>query len=526
MPPAHPKTPGQRCLSQGRQAPLRAASGSTSPVRSPAKLRQRRPMELATGGCQVVLAGCALVCAGRRCGHGSRTRLKAQSIAAPSAEASIPEAAAAAWHAARRRAILEAHPEVADCCGPDWRTLPLLVFANCLQLAGAVWSGMAIADSGGDLFVVLAVICFAAGVGGTMSLWSFACLHDLVHGTMVRADRATREAMLFWLSFPTIFGYHLYLQRGHLSHHRNLGRASAGQLFDSSRREFEDGDVLFVAHRQPLAGKPFEVNLPLPSGDSFRFSPSVSHNVFTRFWEKPAGGTGAAGGPGSKPASATTGLRNAFLYTFSMVLERFFLAINDKFVALLGTNVFFMNKPSVFHEGCANYARAAAVLHLLLFVLTGPGSLLYLFVAEVAWQLPFHPGCAMFVSNHGSGRCLDGRCAPSSSLYIGGPWGWYDWVCMFSNYHLEHHDFPDVGLLQLPAIRKIAPEFYGSPAPESKSSSEPPPRLAVATAASNWLEVVQSAFAAPQPYACSFLEGIDDGYDGEEDSATWAARAA
>ena len=32
------------------------------------------------------------------------------------------------------------------------------------------------------------------------------------------------------------------------------------------------------------------------------------------------------------------------------------------------------------------------------------------------------------VSNHGSGKRLDGACAPSASLYVGESWGWFDWV--------------------------------------------------------------------------------------------------
>ena len=46
-------------------------------------------------------------------------------------------------------------------------------------------------------------------------------------------------------------------------------------------------------------------------------------------------------------------------------------------------------------------------------------------------------GCLLFValfsraaqvSNHGSGKRVDGQCAPSASLYVGDPWGWFDWV--------------------------------------------------------------------------------------------------
>lgn len=50
--------------------------------------------------------------------------------------------AAAQWHLDRRRAILAAHPTVRELVGTDRTTLPLLVAANCLQLAvaaGAKW---------------------------------------------------------------------------------------------------------------------------------------------------------------------------------------------------------------------------------------------------------------------------------------------------------------------------------------------------------------------------------------------------
>lgn len=295
-----------------------------------------------------------------------------------------------------------------------------------------------------------------------------------------------------------------------------------GQLFDSARREFEDGDVLFVAHRQPLAGRPYELRFELPGAGAAAFSPSISHNIFSRLWDRSSEVEGHSGGGAG---SSARGLRNGLLYCFSMVFERFALAVNDKLVALTGTNFFFPNKPAAFHDGCATYARTAALLHLALLWFFGPGSLLYLLVAEVAWQLPLHPACAMFVSNHGSGKCADGRCAPTSSLYVGEPWGLYDWVCLFSNYHLEHHDFPDVGLLRLPEIARLAPEFYGL-RPAGAAGPEPPAELAVAAASKDWLATVAGAFAAPQPYACSLVEGVDDGYAGEEDSTAWAAAAA
>mmetsp|Transcript_56869 Transcript_56869/g.176998 ORF Transcript_56869/g.176998 Transcript_56869/m.176998 type:complete len:520 (-) Transcript_56869:14-1573(-) len=472
----------------------------------------------ARGPCRREAVAASAVVLAAACGRRGRRSLLRRRAQPPNAKAAQPPACAQ-WHAARRRAILAAHPEIADLVGPDWRTLPLIAVANLLQLGAAAWCGLALNDAGGEPAATFGVVALACGLGGTLSLWSFAVLHDLVHGTVLWTDRSTRDSLLFWLSFPTIFGYYLYLQRGHLSHHRNLGRASMGQLFDSSRREFEDGDVLFVAHRQPLAGRPYELRLELPGWGTTALSPSISHNIFSRLWDRSSEAAG-----GQDAGAAARGARNAVLYSFSMVFERFALAVNDKLVALTGTNFFFPNKPAAFHEGCATYARAAALLHLALLATCGPGALLYLLVAEVAWQLPVHPACAMFVSNHGSGRRADGRCAPTSSLYVGGPWGLYDWVCLFSNYHLEHHDFPDVGLLRLPEVARLAPEFYGLP-PASGAAPPAPAELAVGAASTDWLATVAGAFAAPQPYACSLVEGVDDGYAGEEDSAAWAAAA-
>ena len=76
----------------------------------------------------------------------------------------------------------------------------------------------------------------------------------------------------------------------------------------------------------------------------------------------------------------------------------------------------------------------------------------------------------MFVSNHPSLEAPQGPggavgecgCQPTASVYLGGAWEgrWYDWLCCFSNYHTEHHDFPDVPAFELRKLRDLAPSFY------------------------------------------------------------------
>ena len=354
---------------------------------------------------------------------------------------------AADWHRARRKAIIEAHPEVRSLLRThtqDNRLLLALASANLAQLAIAL---------NAHHFGALALVAVALTLGGTLSLIQFTVLHDVIHGAVVR-EKGLQRKVLWVGSLPSVFGYFLYLRYGHLTHHKNLGTASQAELFGSSREEFEDGDILFVAHRQHLVGDAF----PL----------AVSSKFFEGLW-----------GQGQP-------LRNMAVYTFSMLFERVNLVINDKVVALTGRNFFFPNKPQAFHDTCRQYAIASGLLQLAVFMVAGWSGLAYLTLAEVAWQLPTHPACAMFVTNHGSAEARDGGdCRPSSSIYIGSGYSWFDWLCGFSNYHVEHHDFPEMPMLALPRLRELAPDFYPGE-----------------TNLGCWGDALKAAFGQPEVYSC------------------------
>merc|ERR1712146_554795 len=73
--------------------------------------------------------------------------------------------------------------------------------------------------------------------------------------------------------------------------------------------------------------------------------------------------------------------------------------------------------------------------------------------------------------------------------YIGGPYSWFDWACVFSNYHVEHHDFPEIPCTKLPELRRIACEFYDETSPDYQATT-------------SWVEAVRGAFSSPQFYGC------------------------
>lgn len=392
------------------------------------------------------------------------------SLRASSTIASAPRATAspADWHRARRLEILEEAPAVRDLIGADRRSVPLLAAINAVQLGCAV-SASHLPDG--------MLVPAALAVGSTLSLWSFALLHDVAHSTAELPAWLPRKRALFALSMPSVFGYFLYLRYGHLSHHKGFGREPLSTLFDSEQAAFEDGDALFVAHRQSLPGDAEGVGFFGKAVGGLGVS--ISRSFYALGWSDERGWA-----------------YNAAVYSCSMALERAALCVNDKVTAVIGRNLFFPHKPAAFHQTAAAHARAQALLHLAMLQLGGPGALLWLYCAELGWQLPCHPAFAMFVSNHPSidnerGGMASG-CQPTASIYLG---GWFDWLCAFSNFHTEHHDFPDVPLFRLRELRDLSPRHYDAPMLES-------PRA-------GWLPTVQRSFEKRGFYACAGVSAAD-----------------
>ena len=213
--------------------------------------------------------------------------------------------------------------------------------------------------------------------------------------------KTVQDMVLFWGSMPSVFGYYLYLKFGHLSHHTNVGdpaMANLKKLFDSNQVDFEDGDVLFVAHRMDLLGD---------IGPTFQFpfikkklTMSISKSGFNNWKEGRA-------------------VWNAFVFASSFLFERFMLVVNDVVVSLTCRNYFFPNKPESFHKDCASYARCATIVRFGLFCLGGWKALLFLYLSETLWSIPPHPAAVMFVTNHPSRSEDSTSCTPSMSTYAG-----------------------------------------------------------------------------------------------------------
>ena len=422
-----------------------------------------------------------------------------------------PTSSAADWHRQRRKAMMMKYGAQIQALetssasrnknstntSTNARSLgvPLLVITNLSLCSLSLLAGY-------NEFSLPQVLTLALFPGSMFSLWQLQILHDCIHGSLLDKNRTPasvtptttattttihtkthsrstekpkmlEDRILFWGSMPSIFGYYLYLKYGHLSHHTNVGnpdKANLQTLFESDRNNFEDGDVLFVAHRMHLLGGTGPT-FQLPTGWS-SFLPSNITVSISKFgfdhWQLPtpftttsttatAATTGAgaviaddtAGNTSSSTESYTTDqmrmVWNIVVFASSFLFERSMLFCNDYVVALIGKNLFFPNKPAQFHAECTDYARCACVVRSLLWCVGGWQSLVFLYLSETVWSIPPHPSSAMFVSNHPSSMLENPEgqveCVPSQSTYTG---RWYDLFTLNTNYHCEHHDFPTV----------------------------------------------------------------------------------
>jgi hypothetical protein len=192
----------------------------------------------------------------------------------------------AEWHRQRRKEMLAKY---GDQIGPLERSeasqklgIPLLCLTCTSLFILAIVSGS---------LPVWGVVLLAIFPGSVFSLWQLQILHDVIHGSFFEKGKTVlwgiprhvlQERVLFWGSMPCVFGYYLYLKAGHLTHHSNTGEFSLAEVFASDKNEFEDGDVLFVAHRMNLSGD-YGPTIPLPFGKELKMSIRYAY-LDSRYW--------------------------------------------------------------------------------------------------------------------------------------------------------------------------------------------------------------------------------------------------
>lgn len=116
-------------------------------------------------------------------------------------------------HAARRRAIIKAHPGITDLGGVDWRSKYI-----CAALVAAQLKLMLVAP----LLSPLAYAALVYIVGATISQALFLAVHELAHSTFFQMP-ALNRAFALVANLPAVFPYAISFREYHMEHHTSQG---------------------------------------------------------------------------------------------------------------------------------------------------------------------------------------------------------------------------------------------------------------------------------------------------------------
>jgi len=303
----------------------------------------------------------------------------------------------AVWHNTRVKNMLKDHPEIRDLIGNHPATA-----LWCLAFVG-VQLGMAFIAAGQPWWVIL-IAAYIIGAWANVNLFMLG--HECNHGLVFK--RTTWNRWLYTLTtMPMFLSAHHAWWIEHHTHHNDLG---AKKDFIKRRRTF----FLMTRRESPLL-IPFALIMLITQAIRSTIGLISYLTDLCRFRLTPG---------------ATT---------LSILADEHLVSGYHKYR---------------FPRWAVVYAVLSLALPIGLYCWLGWGPVLYL-IASATFMTGFmHPLMfGMILSNsHFHGAKI---YQPSSSYY-----GWYNKLTFNFGLHTEHHDIASIPWNRLPALRKLAPEYY------------------------------------------------------------------
>jgi sphingolipid delta-4 desaturase len=117
-------------------------------------------------------------------------------------------------HAARRKAIMKAHPEVSKLTGPEWRSKYICLFALVLP---QIWLSVVTADLPWLPYLAIAYV-----FGATITQALFLAIHELAHNLFFKSPLHNRLFSMV-ANWPIGIPYTIPFRGYHLEHHKFQG---------------------------------------------------------------------------------------------------------------------------------------------------------------------------------------------------------------------------------------------------------------------------------------------------------------
>jgi sphingolipid 4-desaturase/C4-monooxygenase len=304
----------------------------------------------------------------------------------------------AVWHRERAKDMIRAHPEIKDLFGQcAWTAV------WCLLVAG-IQVGLAAAMS---LFPWWVTVVTAYCVGALINITLFQLAHECDH-CLVFKSRFWNRYLFMVTSLPMFLSGHHTWWIEHIVHHNDM---SAKKDFITRRRSF----FLVTRKTSPLF---------------------VPYSLFMLIMQVLRSAVGLV------------------LYVFTSLL-RGRLEPNCLTLTVLADEHLVSGYEKERIAKWVVYPLCSFLLYGVLFAIGGWKPLLYLLLSQLFFTGFLHPYCLGWVLgiSHFHGRR---NYQPTASHYG----RLINWTTFNAGLHVEHHDIMGIPWFRLPALRRIASEFY------------------------------------------------------------------
>lgn len=322
------------------------------------------------------------------------------------------------WHLERRKQIIERHPEIAAI--PKFNSYALIP----IILAPIIHFFIAYSCQ----YLSIGIVCLTAWMFGSMCSFSmFNYSHELAHNLV--HPKIKGRLYEFLLHYASILSFspsiYILFRFGHKPHHAKLGESTVSTANKFLTEKHPDIELLIDRYYYELTHERDENPRSLiPQFFNNKLLRLLSISIYFPI------------------SSAIQGGVLAHLALFITYFKSFFVKTSKEYQKRI---------TAIFIQIIILYC-----LLVTLYFIAGPIAILYLFLSEVSQRgLFFHPIMIFPMTSHKMWR-REQQYQPTTSTY-----NWLiSLILMKLNYHVEHHDFPDIPCKYLPRVKKIAPEFY------------------------------------------------------------------
>lgn len=287
------------------------------------------------------------------------------------------------------------------------------------------------------LLPIWLIVVLAYTLGAFFRMRFFSNMHEISHGLVKHCNRQYQS---FWLSVSEAFSIvsdYTYYRWHHISHHQLLGQQPLQQALTALKNgKPNDPDLFDISlNNVNLSYAHIVEDENSDILQRSKLTNSKSGRIFLVFVIRPF----------YKLMFEAKAIFKIPFLIYGLLFNK------DKLAQNINVDISTVKEVVI-----VRIIRWAVILTILTLT-SGVYGLLYLILSELFYRgFCFHPCAAYFLATHHSHNNSENSCQPTTSVYS----PLMNLLCGGLNYHVEHHDFPNIPVDKLKNLNTLAQNHY------------------------------------------------------------------